>query len=115
MLHEINDCCLKAIIMLSPETYLVSEYLRYRVWQGVEQVLISWVGYLRQTWEPIDGLFLNEGDEEYFNVIRKKYQEIKNKYLMRRLKVDKLEIINPHIPNARELQRRLDTEFYYFN
>lgn len=45
--------------MLSQETYLVREYLRYRVEQGVEQMLISWVGYIRQTWEPLDGLFLN--------------------------------------------------------
>jgi hypothetical protein len=101
--------------MFSQETYLVREYLRYRVWQGIEQVLVSWVGYIKQTWEPLDALFLSESDEEYINAIREKYQEIKNKYLARRLKVDKLEIINPHIQNARELQRRLSTEFYYFD
>jgi hypothetical protein len=95
--------------MKNQEAYLVREYLRYRVEEGVEQVLLSWVGFHKQTWEPLDALFLSENDEEYMNIIRNKYQEIKRKYQAKRIKVDSLEIINPHIKNARELQRSLNT------
>lgn len=49
--------------MKGEDTFRVKEYLRFRVADGVEQMLLSWVGFRKQNWEPLESLFLRKDDE----------------------------------------------------